>query len=181
MVATPSSDGGIIPHTRGARARDWRYLLVRGIIPAYAGSTTVPFELYIKAGDHPRIRGEHVERVEDNCDARGSSPHTRGAPPGASPQRWAAGIIPAYAGSTQAASPSLTARRDHPRIRGEHAYFSRQTSVVMGSSPHTRGARFRGQDFRLRRGIIPAYAGSTSRVSGCRAFRRDHPRIRGEH
>ena len=52
---------------------------------------------------------------------------------------------------------------------------------VMGSSPHTRGARRRNR--RPDRGcrIIPAYAGSTSRRSPARSSRRDHPRIRGEH
>ena len=92
----------------------------------------------------------------------GSSPHTRGARSGA-------------------CQPSL-ARRDHPRIRGEHsqrklgqeeidgiipAYAgstSRQRTMptwLWGSSPHTRGARGRP------RGVFQG--------------RGDHPRIRGEH
>ena len=92
----------------------------------------------------------------------GSSPHTRGAP-----------------------GPCLrraACARDHPRIRGEHAYMG-----------HCRDGR---------QGIIPAYAGSTSHISyvppfssgssphtrGARGpkllhrqWNRDHPRIRGEH
>ena len=113
------------------------------------------------------------------------------------------GIIPAYAGSTlkdhrtvvflPGSSPHTRGARsmhsatslgcrDHPRIRGEH---------------HKRPRRARG-----RRGIIPAYAGSTSSVhsewsieSGSSPHTRgappsihpngqtyeDHPRIRGEH
>ena len=50
---------------------------------------------------------------------------------------------------------------DHPRIRGEHPYFSGSLRRQSGSSPHTRGARFDGEDEWISRGIIPAYAGST--------------------
>ena len=46
-------------------------------------------------------------------------------------------------------------------MRGEHAYFSRSTWVVMGSSPHARGALVvRNLELALD-GIIPACAGST--------------------
>ena len=52
---------------------------------------------------------------------------------------------------------------------------------MVGSSPHTRGARHLDRRRMGRAGIIPAYAGST----GCRlpptARSWDHPRIRGEH
>ena len=186
-------------HGRGVRERR-----VRGIIPAYAGSTldckrpsptawgssphTRGARLAMpcprsRAGDHPRIRGEHP------------APHD--------PLRIVRGIIPAYAGSTpqnamcqqfcQGSSPHTrgartttwswgTTRRDHPRIRGEHhswrapslplpgiipAYAGStygSTGVpycAMGSSPHTRGA--------------PASSRSTRTPGG------DHPRIRGEH
>ncbi len=92
---------GSYPHTRGARMT-W---------PVRLGSP----------GDHPRIRGEHVQELAN--------------------RRWYDGIIPAYAGSTLRTSSGLSvqsgssphtrgARRptrrtgrslgDHPRIRGEH-------------------------------------------------------------
>ena len=50
----------------------------------------------------------------------GSSPHPRGAldPSGEALARVR--IIPASAGSTQSEKTHATARRDHPRIRGEH-------------------------------------------------------------
>ena len=135
-----------------------------GIIPAYAGSTywriTQPYApsessphtrgartpactAAAATRDHPRIRGEHhVVHVVDAV---------------------VHGIIPAYAGSTFAimktsqgtwgssphtrgahrlSSCSSTRAGDHPRIRGEHQRH--------------RGAVGEG------RGIIPAYAGSTS-------------------
>ena len=33
---------------------------------------------------------------------------------------------------------------DHPRIRGEHRYGGGEDELDAGSSPHTRGALFRG-------------------------------------
>ena len=93
----------------------------------------------------------------------------------------AAGIIPAYAGSTNPRSCSTVAVRDHPRIRGEHASTHSSVSGSCGSSPHTRGALNRVRRYLHNIGIIPAYAGSTrARRRRCVAGR-DHPRIRGEH
>ena len=74
-----------------------------------------------------------------------------------------------------------SARRDHPRIRGEHSDDVRFNVDGFGSSPHTRGAPlFAGPDDRDV-GIIPAYAGSTARSWRPAPGRPDHPRIRGEH
>ena len=91
------------------------------------------------------------------------------------------GIIPAYAGSTVEPSEMLTAQKDHPRIRGEHATRRTLGSPRKGSSPHTRGARHAADERDAVHRIIPAYVGSTScRVRlGDRGA--DHPRIRGEH
>ena len=159
----PELARGSSPHTRGALATA-RYPLVR-------------------LGDHPRIRGEHevVEApheaepriipayagstlllVDQGERVRGSSPHTRGAPPAL--RGW------------------LGRMGDHPRIRGEHGWlgiapvppggiipaYAGSTSCAPwmawphgGSSPHTRGAR------------------RFSRQSNAGFW--DHPRIRGEH
>ena len=132
--------------------------------------------------DHPRIRGEHVDRgdhpsvsagssphtrgalaglgVRGNA-AVGSSPHTRGAPPyesrAADPHR----IIPAYAGSTLIMGLAAVGVQDHPRIRGEHILHQIRLQMTEGSSPHTRGALLDGDD--SYRAVL------------------DHPRIRGEH
>ena len=51
----------------------------------------------------------------------------------------------------------------------------------LGSSPHTRGARWLDDEQPHDNGIIPAYAGSTPRVTNYLNLDRDHPRIRGEH
>ena len=173
------------PRIRG----EHRYLFVRfgrrrGIIPAYAGST------YAETGapedavgssphtrgallcnakkrprprDHPRIRGEHVH-VHAIVAAVG-------------------GIIPAYAGSTRAGSQPRCGRQGIiPAYAGSTSQGILISPACDGSSPHTRGARYtidskedippdhpriRGEhavrvlDSDARRGIIPAYAGST--------------------
>ena len=71
------------------------------------------------------------------------------------------GIIPAYAGSTAVHAGERLGEGDHPRIRGEHLGGGGGSCRLSGSSPHTRGAPFRG-----------------ARV---KSSTRDHPRIRGEH
>ena len=73
-------------------------------------------------------------------EAAGSSPHTRGAPRQAKSMSFREGIIPAYAGSTIRAKAYDPNRRDHPRIRGEHVWAFRAFVLMLGSSPHTRGA-----------------------------------------
>ena len=161
MLAPYVRPGGSSPHTRGAP---------RPSSPKSSFRT-----------DHPRIRGEH--RAAPTCSGGrfGSSPHTRGAPPSRLRRRLRARIIPAYAGSTTVQSISLTSRRDHPRIRGEHGGVSQAVVSTAGSSPHTRGAPAPGFSIRPGAGIIPAYAGSTATLPGPTPSRGDHPRIRGEH
>ena len=172
---------GSSPHTRGAQPGRPSPAPIPRIIPAYAGSTDV-FPL---AGDivpdHPRIRGEHADRVQRALEAGGSSPHTRGARRSRGLRRHRRRIIPAYAGSTTSSPPPAVGPGDHPRIRGEHAQMPMAILPWTGSSPHTRGARRAFAGPGRRRGIIPAYAGSTPAGLFWRRRDRDHPRIRGEH
>ena len=152
------ASGGSSPHTRGARPRRTATFSRRRIIPAYAGSTRPVRSQRSRCRDHPRIRGEHPRNAIVCPSREGSSPHTRGA------RRWTRHdhrIIPAYAGSTPSGTTLGGISRDHPRIRGEHAWPARASAVRVGSSPHTRGALTQRAfvDPLLR--IIPAYAGST--------------------
>ena len=172
---------GSSPHTRGAQYRQAVLNLLAGIIPAYAGSTRSYPELPVRCRDHPRIRGEHHRLGCAGDFGRGSSPHTRGAPARNRPDPTGCGIIPAYAGSTGFRGCRPTRARDHPRIRGEHAEGGMGKLRQSGSSPHTRGARLPGWRRAPARWIIPAYAGSTCRLSRLDALVSDHPRIRGEH
>ena len=114
-----------------------------------------------------------------------------------------AGIIPAYAGSTSPQSqprqrrqgssphtrgaPRSTARftrpsGDHPRIRGEHDGCGGQGDRRRGIIPAYAGSTAPAL------GVLPSLPGSSPHTRGTRAPRRttatttgDHPRIRGEH
>ena len=152
---------GSSPHTRGAPPTSCRSSRNRRIIPAYAGSTSVLSVELIRYPDHPRIRGEHVLGRLGVSERLGSSPHTRGAPAPGFSIRPGAGIIPAYAGSTAALASQAHSIADHPRIRGEHPIAAKPDNLVMGSSPHTRGAPSSPSKYSRPGRIIPAYAGST--------------------
>ena len=73
----------------------------------------------------------------------------------------AAGIIPAYAGSTPPPARPCAPWRDHPRVCGEHPDMLALLMHPMG--------------------IIPAYAGSTVNWPVRRYGNGDHPRVCGEH
>ena len=152
---------GSSPHTRGAPQHGLDLAVPIGIIPAYAGSTSSYPTCELPRTDHPRIRGEHDPSSGMSLQQMGSSPHTRGAPPHPPRRSRRARIIPAYAGSTASPAPALSPSTDHPRIRGEHRLQGMPVHPDQGSSPHTRGARFRPRGDRRCHGIIPAYAGST--------------------
>ena len=181
MTAHQLRHHGSSPHTRGARGASGARIVRGGIIPAYAGSTTFLFSYPQKPWDHPRIRGEHQKLCLLPVVAQGSSPHTRGARRVIRRRRPPSRIIPAYAGSTRQSRTDIALLQDHPRIRGEHEARPGRGSFVEGSSPHTRGAPGSSSPARRRRGIIPAYAGSTRRLSLSLSLSWDHPRIRGEH
>ena len=175
------ADDGSSPHTRGAPSIGSVTEDACRIIPAYAGSTVRSVGARGWYGDHPRIRGEHDAHGAAHECGPGSSPHTRGALAAAAAGAGAAGIIPAYAGSTLTITAAVYGYADHPRIRGEHGARWTPSRDHPGSSPHTRGARPVLWGVSGFAGIIPAYAGSTG-PGGRRAVTiRDHPRIRGEH
>ena len=127
------------------------------------------------------MRGEHQKRALLSRHAPGSSPHARGARLRVDGCASLLGIIPACAGSTSNVRFPTYAPRDHPRMRGEH--YTREPSKLgcRGSSPHARGAPLLHRQCGVRRGIIPACAGSTKLLRFSYTQRGDHPRMRGEH
>ena len=116
---------GSSPHARGAQVLDEVCVRVQGIIPACAGSTICLSGGARRSRDHPRMRGEHVQRFEGVTFARGSSPHARGAHGGGEEPAAVPGIIPACAGSTICAQSCKSFAKDHPRMRGEHDRIKR--------------------------------------------------------
>ena len=172
---------GPSPRMRGARVHEVRGGLADGIIPAYAGSTPA-----CRAGgrwcrDHPRVCGEHGGAAEYKGSHWGSSPRMRGALLSNRGISADLGIIPAYAGSTGSYTCFASASGDHPRVCGEHLSLRSPVRVMLGSSPRMRGARLGLQVRQAQQGIIPAYAGSTCAARVPYRYRRDHPRVCGEH
>ena len=159
MVLIPR---GSSPHTRGTQ---WR----------------APGTLCLQR-DHPRIRGEHLRRVLRAV--------------------FELGIIPAYAGNTAFPIAAFVMMWIIPAYAGNTYIIIHTSKSSLGSSPHTRGTpvwpdsapkrsgdhpRIRGEHAAVPavddadRGIIPAYAGNTSRRACSGGTWPDHPRIRGEH
>ena len=150
-------------------------------IPAYAGSTTDELGDDLPKRVHPRIRGVHRFRDRQVQRSLGSSPHMRGPRPDTVLSPPAFRFIPAYAGSTPTCQPTPCRCRVHPRIRGVHASQSGKLSMVLGSSPHTRGPPMLCFSFFVEYRFIPAYAGSTTVWEFIRVHVQVHPRIRGVH
>ena len=193
----------IIPAYAGSTPRVSRMnLLSEWIIPAYAGSTRFVVVVDVAIADHPRIRGEHRPVIFVTAGMSGSSPHTRGAQAGPAGSgcfdedhprirgehhrrpavtRIVEGSSPHTRGAPSVRLPATVVVGDHPRIRGEHRRDRGARIRQVGSSPHTRGALQVCPDPVVDEGIIPAYAGSTSKTPKNRSAPRDHPRIRGEH
>ena len=117
---TSVSMSGSSPRMRGAPLRARAEEVVRGIIPAYAGSTSTSTARRSCARDHPRVCGEHSGSFATSSMTVGSSPRMRGALPLLIAHVTELGIIPAYAGSTRRAISNTRSPRDHPRVCGEH-------------------------------------------------------------
>ena len=166
---------------RGARGPLDADVYQRGIIPAYAGSTTQESASASSRRDHPRVCGEHQFHICKNRKRQGSSPRMRGARRGAENLPRGRGIIPAYAGSTRHGNLYRPNGRDHPRVCGEHYYGDMTGLATKGSSPRMRGALLDAVDGRREDGIIPAYAGSTAAATAITSDEVDHPRVCGEH
>ena len=172
---------GSSPRMRGTHVDGVGLLRHLGIIPAYAGNTRIQFSERSHRWDHPRVCGEHRNHRTSRRDTSGSSPRMRGTPVGMPSASRLVGIIPAYAGNTEGGMPLMLARRDHPRVCGEHVYGRYSLPTASGSSPRMRGTRVDACGVSVYGGIIPAYAGNTCYQLGAQHCYGDHPRVCGEH
>ncbi len=175
------SISGSSPHVRGALGLDAREGAGRGIIPACAGSTDDYLSRLDGGGIIPACAGSTLLASASAQVARGSSPHVRGARDAPAVLDSLDGIIPACAGSTMSRMSAASKSWDHPRMCGEHESARPSTSGTRGSSPHVRGALLLRASVAQLEGIIPACAGSTTRVLTGRRLQGDHPRMCGEH
>ena len=172
---------GSSPRMRGAPPLVWPVLCLIRIIPADAGSTVLDKAFVAVGQDHPRGCGEHRLMSEFDPYSSGSSPRMRGAPTEPRASDVSVRIIPADAGSTSHGYMTRYGTGDHPRGCGEHVSRVGFERHVVGSSPRMRGAPGQRRAGRVRRGIIPADAGSTCWPSPHQQEARDHPRGCGEH
>ena len=93
---------GSSPRMRGTLASEFSRTERTGIIPAYAGNTVQVMFQQSKGRDHPRVCGEHSGLSQRPHFVEGSSPRMRGTRETFRPVGFPPGIIPAYAGNTQA-------------------------------------------------------------------------------
>ena len=172
---------GSSPRVRGKRAPpSWAGHQGR-LIPACAGKTPSTDGRSSAEAAHPRVCGENMPRVNLCTNPGGSSPRVRGKP-GIRPRPLQERrLIPACAGKTPRALPSVCPCSAHPRVCGENLRKSAHMSAGSGSSPRVRGKPTWSAGSGVDYGLIPACAGKTSRTeesgSGCRA----HPRVCGEN
>ena len=94
--------------------------VMSGIIPAYAGNTTMVSKVDDAAWDHPRVCGEHAAFSAVAVQPMGSSPRMRGTLWRITVHPVRVGIIPAYAGNTGRFDGRALVFLDHPRVCGEH-------------------------------------------------------------
>ncbi|KFI48489.1 hypothetical protein BBOU_0618 [Bifidobacterium boum] len=127
------------------------------------------------------MRGEHTGHNWRPAFNLGSSPHARGTRLDVVDSRADGGIIPACAGNTSVIMFGAREKGDHPRMRGEHVPSPLPSPIRWGSSPHARGTPSVNAGNKPRRGIIPACAGNTARMTSAGPPAGDHPRMRGEH
>ena len=92
---------GTSPHARGPQYLHLKTLRCLGNIPACAGTTKARRSVAQGAGEHPRMRGDHIVDGFPALFHGGTSPHARGPPERRKRIDDSHGNIPACAGTTQ--------------------------------------------------------------------------------
>ncbi len=131
--------------------------------------------------DHPRLRG-------NNCIHETLESVNRGSPPLAREQRSCLTfshvperITPACAGTTRFARMIVGPLQDHPRLRGNNAFYKVSRPFLVGSPPLAREQRSPCSCLCCLAGITPACAGTTDMVDLGLYHAQDHPRLRGNN
>ena len=92
---------GSPPRMRGKAASGEKQRKQYGITPAYAGKSSVDFDLRYSIRDHPRVCGEKTQEAVTVAMRLGSPPRMRGKASRSLLHHRAPGITPAYAGKRQ--------------------------------------------------------------------------------
>ena len=91
------------------------------------------------------------------------------------------GLIPAYAGKTNAPVIGSVEAAAHPRVCGENCKAFAEELDAQGSSPRMRGKHLPTREGILLPRLIPAYAGKTKFSQEKTRESRAHPRVCGEN
>ena len=172
---------GSSPRGRGKPSRSKRKVMVRGLIPAWAGKTTDAVPPTASKTAHPRVGGENEAGDEKGSTFDGSSPRGRGKRRRRDQEFQPRRLIPAWAGKTESRSGRRRRRPAHPRVGGENPFSLTACFLLPGSSPRGRGKRTGTlQAFQGIR-LIPAWAGKTVGVCPFGMVEAAHPRVGGEN
>ena len=119
----------------------------------------MPYELLLKEGSPPRMRGKGEALDCDLEDLR---------------------ITPACTGKRTRPRRWVRPPRDHPRVCGEKVPITCVPKYALGSPPRMRGKAAKSEDAAAIDRITPACAGKRNRVQRLRVQHGDHPRVCGE-
>ena len=172
---------GSSPRGRGTPLRARHDPLRDRFIPAWAGNTIEPAHSAPIDPVHPRVGGEHRNRIVRERARAGSSPRGRGTRQGDGPRLAVLRFIPAWAGNTSHLRLILELSPVHPRVGGEHRVYPNVRGVRNGSSPRGRGTQRATPPRGAVRRFIPAWAGNTHRPAPAGRWAPVHPRVGGEH
>ena len=179
--SSTAASPGSSPLTRGKPVSIHEATQETRLIPAHAGKTGLRARSPRRSRAHPRSRGENVVAAREELLLDGSSPLTRGKRARDRRAEGARGLIPAHAGKTATPPSRPSVAWAHPRSRGENLAIVAALARVSGSSPLTRGKPSHVLHASAAIRLIPAHAGKTASRSIPHAYRRAHPRSRGEN
>ena len=152
---------GSSPRGRGKPRRVRPSTCTGGLIPAWAGKTSLIVSPSSVLTAHPRVGGENTNPDAPVTPETGSSPRGRGKPERGRHNAAQEGLIPAWAGKTGFTDVAREAATAHPRVGGENTVKRCRYALDGGSSPRGRGKRYAAGDRALDAGLIPAWAGKT--------------------
>ena len=170
--AHPRVGGGNLAHVQHKHHR-------HGLIPAWAGETTWRLGATSRGGAHPRVGGGNQQAIAGRQALMGSSPRGRGKRWGGQSDPGRQGLIPAWAGETGSPVEPTKDGGAHPRVGGGNILFLPRLVFEAGSSPRGRGKPRREAADVLPLGLIPAWAGETSRALPLPVAPWAHPRVGG--
>ena len=153
------------PRVQGTRAEAHPAHPGVRFIPACAGNTRTRSETWTRPPVHPRVCGEHRQRLREENARYGSSPRVRGTRRPVAALHAGRRFIPACAGNTHCGPTAGRPATVHPRVCGEHHAAENGRNVAIGSSPRVRGTQRPALSNLDEERFIPACAGNTVQMT----------------